>query len=173
MTLSFIERIKQSINNPTRLFNTVKKEKKLKPTIIYHLIINVLIYCAWRIPYMLNYKDELFTKLFPDQIMLGGWIIIGAIFSTIIITFLITKIAELFKRKNKFNQLIKTMIYAQTPSSILGWIQPGIFAIWSLILQIKAIKNVYKMSTIKAIIYYVTAIMIIIIIIGLIINQYI
>lgn len=71
--------------------------------------------------------------------------------------------AIIFGAKKGVDQTIKTVIYASTPSLLLGWLPfiGVIFSVWTMILEIIGLKELHKIKTSRALAAVILSILVI------------
>jgi branched-chain amino acid transport system permease protein len=153
------------IRSPTETFNNVKDEDwrssikhYLKLLVLFAILQTVLFVVIPEYYTLITSFTTMFLPIRPFLpwppllglfcILLGGLIII-------LITSLLTHIfTYVLGSKRGMRQTIKSVAYGSTPLLLLGWIPflGIIFAIWSLVVSTKGIRQLHEISTEKAII---------------------
>tara|TARA_Y100000310_G_C20685873_1_gene818950 strand:- start:106 stop:642 length:537 start_codon:yes stop_codon:yes gene_type:complete len=148
-TLNFFEKIWFIITNPNKFFDAIKKEKGILKAFVYFLIISVLIKGLWRVPKTEISKYPLILQNLANTPYLGAWTLYLPIqiIGIFIVVWILHYIASLFGSKETYSSTFKVMVYVGTPHALLGWIFPGLFAIWSIVLNIIGFKRIHKLST--------------------------
>jgi hypothetical protein len=159
-TMSFFEKIKTVIQHPSDFFERIKSEEGIGKTFIYLAVLSLInlatgiISLTFNVPYisqlssLSNYLPSL--GKFSSVVSLG--IPIGIYILTVVGTFVIAGFIHLFIRllggKGSYSFTYKGIVYASTPSLLLGWIPyvgfiPGIYAFY---LELKGLSKLHQIG---------------------------
>ena len=179
MALDFVERVKGFILNPVESFNKYKPEE-FGEAFKYYLVLLLIFSVLYALIAGLGMGSYMAAIPGFGGAGMGLGMIVG-----IIIFFFIIGIVGLFIQsiivhifvailggKQGFTKTVAAMIYASTPSMLLGWIPIiGIIAgIWAFILEILAIREIQEMSTARAVLAIILPIIIIMVLVILLIG---
>lgn len=174
MALDFVERVKGFLLNPVESFNKYKNEefgeafKYYLVLVVISSILTSLISALGIGTYMGSIPGFGGAGLGIMMIagvfvfMLIAWIIGLFIGSAIIHIFVI-----ILGGKQGFMKTVLAMIYSSTPSMLLSWIPViGILAgLWSLVLEVLAIREIQEMSTLKAVLVIILPVVIVVVLV--------
>ena len=178
MALSIVERIKGFLFNPSETFDT-SKEDSLGDAFKYFVVI-LAIY-AVLVAIIAAVAFSLIGGMFgvprmPFRAAMGPLVavavLIGALVGGIIGVFIFGLWTHLWVYlvggRNGLEQTIKAVMYGETPGLLLGWIPifNVIAWIWALIVSIIGVRQLHGLSTGKAILAVILALIIPAIIIG-------
>ena len=183
MALDFVERVKGFILNPVESFNKYKPEE-FGEAFKYYLVLLLIFSVLYALIAGLGMGSYMAAIPGFGGAGMGLGMGLGMIIG-IIIFFFIIGIVGLFIQsiivhifvailggKQGFTKTVAAMIYASTPSMLLGWIPIiGIIAgIWAFILEILAIREIQEMSTARAVLAIILPIIIIMVLVILLIG---
>ncbi len=167
-----MKKIKEILFRPKEFFKNVKKEKGIKKAFVYLLILSLFYYVLSLTNYFLFSEEQkaLITGVF-DVSPFALYIISDVLFyffgliMSFVTSYFFYLWLKLFECKEPWNVVYKLTVYSNTPLYLIGWI-PFIGAIvgwvYSLILMIIGIREVYNVSTKKAALIYLIPIAILI-----------
>jgi len=182
--MSFWEKTKGFLLSPTETFNKVKEEGwggsigyYAKWLIIWAILITIIfaVLVAWMRGMILSWADlypdidvtqvTAWFDLFAGAMVIGVGImaVIGGLIGIFIGSLWMHIWVYLCGGRKGVGQTIKAMAYGNTPSLLLGWIPfiGIIFAIWTLVVQIIGIRQLHEISTGRAVLAYIIAVIII------------
>lgn len=195
--MNFFDKIKKVITNPTKFFNAIKKEKDIGPAFIYYMIFLAItsvfsILYFWRIFSELPAEiTPVGGSVISTGTMISSAVISQFIFGIILIFIvygIIHLLVKLVKGKGNFSDTFKAMVYGATPNFLISpllLIYMGIVGIgnlfllipvylisiavfiWVLVIQIKGIKILHKISTWRAVLAILILPILLVIIIAL------
>ncbi len=174
--MKFFDKIKKVITEPTKFFNAIKKEKDIGPAFLYYVVF-LAISSVFMIPYLWRVFSQVSAEGIPFSLgtMIPSMVVMQFVFGIIMLFIMygiIHLLVKLVKGKGDFSDTFKAMIYGATPNFIISpliLIYMGIVGvenifllipvylisiavfIWVLVIQIKGIKILHKISTWRAV----------------------
>ena len=178
--MKFFAKIKKVITQPTKFFNAIKKEKGIGPSFIYYVIF-LAISSVLMIPYLWRVLAQASKVTSGEGIpfslgtVIPSIVIMQFVFGIIMLFIMygiIHLLVKLVKGKGDFSDTFKAMVYGATLNFIISpliLIYMGIVGvenifllipvylisiavfIWVLVIQIKGIKILHKISTWRAV----------------------
>jgi len=159
MIESIISKVKGFILNPVEAFQQSKKDD-VNEVFIYFGVLLVVYSVLVAIMSVIGFGG----------VMPGGQSIVMVLISSLLGTLILTLVfavwlhlwVYLLGGKNGIMATIKSVIYASTPELLLGWLPVIglIFSLWSIVLGILGLRELQDISTSKAVIVYVIAVLI-------------
>jgi hypothetical protein len=181
MVLSIGERIKGFLFSPSKTFDA-SKEDTIGDAFKYFVVILAIfaVIIAVLIAVLFSLFSEMFGKpgipVMPFKAAMGPllavgffiFVLVGGIIGVFIDGLWLHLWVYVVGGRNGVGQTIKAVMYGATPSYLLGWIPiVGIIAgIWTLIVGIIGVRQLHELSTGKAVLAVILAIIIPAIIIG-------
>jgi hypothetical protein len=181
MTLSIVERMKGFLLSPSKTFDT-SKEDTLGDAFKYFVVI--LVIYAVLVAIIAAVAFALFGGMFgmfgvpwmPFRAAMGPLVAVAVLIGALVVGIIGVFIRGLWIHlwvylvggRNGLEQTIKAVMYGDTPVLLLGWIPifNVIAGIWTLIVSIIGIRQLHGLSTGKAVLAVIIAIIIPAIIIG-------
>jgi len=183
MVLSIGERIKGFLFSPSETFDASKEDSlgdAFKYYIVILLILAVLVAIVGAVAFQLIW-GTFAASLPPDALSLAGMgpllavvifiaVLVGGIIGAFIDGLWIHLWVYIVGGRKGVGQTIKAVLYGATPYCILGWIPIVNFIaeIWMIIVAIIGVRQLHELSTGKAVLAVILAIIIPAIIIGVI-----
>lgn len=170
MLENFVETTKELLLNPVEKLKALRDEK-LEDAFVYLIALIVI----------LSVLSAVVTALIGGMalginVLLFG--LIGLIVEYIILTLIASVILHIFVYilggRNGVGQTVKAVIYSFVPTAVLGWIPLlGIIGlIWSVVLQILAVRELQDMSTARAAIAVILLLVILLVVLVVIILMF-
>ncbi|RZN39393.1 MAG: hypothetical protein EFT35_03835 [Methanophagales archaeon ANME-1-THS] len=188
MVLSIVERIKGFLFNPSATFDA-SKEDRLGDAFTYFVVILAIyavliaIIAAGAFSVIGGMYGMMGVPVMPWGAAMGPLVgvlffvyaLVGGIIGVFILGLWLHLWVYLFGGRNGVVQTIKAVIYGETPGLVLGWIPVIniIAGIWALIVWIIGVRQLQELSTGKAVIAVIFALIIPTIIIGALIAAFI
>jgi len=179
--MSIIEKIKKVVLSPSEFFGKIKAERGFVEAFKYLSILSLVNLVIGIVALLLSISfisplGSLSIPLpFLDNLaILGG--IVGLIVSYavgLILCFIAVGIihlfAKLFKGSGDYSATYKALVYANTPSLLLGWLPwiGIIFSLYSFYLLLKGISKLHSVSMLRALVIVIAAPALIILVISI------
>ncbi len=156
--MNFVTRFRESLMNPDNIFRKIRKEDSMNAVLYYMLwfSIGMLVSEVFIIALGLLPSDITAWALFLVSLVVLPFVsLLSLTFLVISVAFVHWTARYIFKGKGTFSDLFKAYVYASTPgiaSLFFGWIPllnslislAG--ALWSIVLDVKAISRVHKIG---------------------------
>jgi len=181
MVLSIVERIKGFLFSPSETFDA-SKEDTLGDAFIYFVVmlaiyaVLIAIITAGAYSLIGGMPGMFGAPVMPWGAAMGPllgvlffvYVLVGGIIGVFILGLWLHLWVYLFGGRNGLIQTIKAVVYGETPGLVLGWIPiiNIIAAIWSIIVSVIGVRQLHGLSTGKAVIAVILALLIPAIIIG-------
>lgn len=163
-----IAKVKGFLLNPVETFQQTKGDDP-KTVFIYFAVL-LFIFSLLSAIVTATGMDSMFGSAFPitgDPISGGIFLLfissfIGVFISTLILAVWLHLWVYIFGGRNGIMQTLKALLYGSTPGLLFGWIPfIGIlFSIWSLVLGILGIRELQDLSTARAVVITLIAVVI-------------
>lgn len=164
--MGLVEKIKKVILSPSEFFERIKAEKGIGGAFKYLAILSLINLAVGIIGFAFNVPSisplgnlSTFLPLLGDLATVLGIVILVVIYiGGLILSFVgagfIHLFARLLKGKGDYSATYKALIYASTPSLLLGWIPwvGIIFGIYSFYLSLKGISKLHEVSMGRALV---------------------
>lgn len=159
MAMGIVEKAKKVFLHPSKFFDSIKSEKGVKEAFKYTAVISIVsvigsfIASASLMSFLsllgLPQEGSLFTGM---SYILPIVMYVVVLLSSFVGAGIIHLIAMLLKGKGNYAATYKAMMYANTPSSLLGWIPllGFVFSLYSIYLEIMGISKLHNVSMLRA-----------------------
>jgi len=175
-SMGFVEKIKKVILSPSEFFDAIKAEEGISQAFIYYAVLSLIFDILFGLSYI--FIPVALTPSMPFKRLGVMWIIISYI-AGLIFVFINAGITHIFTKilggKGDYSATFKSLVYASTPTLLLGWIPliGVIFSIYTLYLTIKGISSLHSITMLRAFIAVLVIPSIIAIILGILFGAFV